>query len=76
VGKPILEQVEETKINLIWGKQLDEKRMKKVKDLVVFLLFFKKWMKKMKNTKMKVNIFNSKLMERTTMTKRSIVKGP
>jgi hypothetical protein len=50
VGKPILEQVEETKINLIWGKQLDEKRMKKVKDLVVFLLFFKKWMKKMKNS--------------------------
>jgi predicted transcriptional regulator len=49
VGKPILEQVEETKINLIWGKQLDEKRMKKVEDLVVFLLFFKKWTKKMKN---------------------------
>jgi hypothetical protein len=40
-----------------------------MKYTVVFFLFFQNWMKKMK-----VNIFNSKITERTN--NKSIVKGP
>jgi hypothetical protein len=47
-----------------------QKWAKKMKDLAMFFLLFPKWM-----MKMKVNIFNSKIMETTKITDESIVKG-